>query len=77
MNNIINIGDRVLVTKPDPEYGCACIASSYDAAYLVKSVSDDGKKLHIETRLVGMAEPMPIDAVEVTKTDRLPWWVSS
>jgi hypothetical protein len=69
------VGDRVFVTHPDPDYGCACIAAAFKAAYLVTEVSLDGKRLLIETRLPGMVDDMPIDSDEVTKTDQLPWWI--
>jgi hypothetical protein len=65
-------GDRVLVVNPDPDYGGACIAAGFDAAYLVKAV--DGIRLQVECRLPLMRDPMPLDACEVIKTDRLPWW---
>jgi len=62
----------VRVTKPDPEYGVACILAGYDAAYLVVAVRDDVVKL--ETRLAGMPGNVIMKLDEVTRVEEKPWW---
>ncbi len=69
---VISVGDRVKVTRPDPEYGIACILAGYKAAYLVVAVRDNVLKL--ETRITGMPDNTIIYAGEVTKVEDRPWW---
>ncbi len=72
MQPSIQVGDRVEVVRPDPEYGVACILAGYNAAYLVVAVREHVLKL--ETRLAGMPDNTIVYLREVVKVDRKPWW---
>ncbi len=71
----LEVGDSVLVSCKDPDYGCGSIVSSYNAAYRLAKI--DGQRYYVETRLPLMPDPVLLERGDLTKTDRQPWWVSS
>jgi hypothetical protein len=68
--NLIKVGDKVRVVRPDPEYGLACILNSTDLSHEVTEVALPHLYIKPNPRIPLMPEgsiPIGPEEVEVVK----------